>query len=77
MEPDQSRCVEPSGGYHVLRRSYCSGSVPFSQVGAGIVKNLEEAKNRVKVETTVWEPSPQKEIYEELFAQYAELPPLL
>ncbi len=53
------------------------GASLFSQVGAGIVKNLEEAKNRVKVETTVWEPSPQKEIYEELFAQYAELPPLL
>jgi len=53
------------------------GASLFSQVGAGIVKNLEEAKSRVKMETTVWEPSPQKEIYEELFSQYTKLPSLL
>ncbi len=53
------------------------GASLFSQVGAGIAKNLEEAKSRVRIETTVWEPSSQTEIYEELFAQYAKLPPLL
>lgn len=53
------------------------GASLFSQVGAGIVKNLEEARSRVKIETTVWEPSSQREIYEELFTRYAELPPLL
>ena len=53
------------------------GASLFSQVGAGTAKNLEEAKSRVRIDTTVWEPSSQTEIYEELFAQYAKLPPLL
>lgn len=53
------------------------GAALFAMVGTGYVRSLEEAKKNVILTTRVFEPSPERGIYDELFQQYAKIPLLL
>lgn len=53
------------------------GAALFAMVGTGYAKSLEEAKGNIVRTIRVFEPSPQRAIYDELFEQYAKLPLLL
>ncbi len=53
------------------------GAALFAMVGIGYVKSLEEAKKNIVRTTRVFEPSPGRKVYDELFARYVKLPSLL
>lgn len=53
------------------------GAALFAMVGIGHAKSLKEAKENITRTTRVFEPSPQREIYDELFARYVNVPRLL
>lgn len=53
------------------------GATLFAMVGTGYVRNLEEAKKSVSLTTRVFEPSPGREVYDELFERYTQIPLLL
>ncbi|MCS7242740.1 MAG: FGGY family carbohydrate kinase [Candidatus Caldatribacterium sp.] len=53
------------------------GAALFAMVGIGYVKNLQEAKENIIRTTRVFEPSPQRAVYDELFARYVSIPRLL
>lgn len=53
------------------------GAALFAMVGTGYAKTLKEAQESIVRTTRVFEPSPQRAIYDELFARYASIPCLL
>lgn len=50
------------------------GATMFSMIGSGMVNSLEEAKQKITLQTQVWEPSSWVSRYQDIFQDYQKLP---
>jgi len=53
------------------------GATLFAMMGVGYAKSLDEAKKNISLTTRIFEPSPGREVYDELFKRYTRIPLLL
>jgi L-fuculokinase len=49
------------------------GAAMFAFMGAGLFRSLDEAKQAMRLKSRVFEPSPDRERYDEIFARYQSL----